>query len=84
MDAARRRAQDAEADAKVRHEPERGIKCRTYPLPVDLGEPTEREYRTASPRLGLPVEILTWRDLETGKVIKVLHRFRVGVHGYDA
>ena len=62
-------------------EPEPGIKAASYPLP-DLGPPDEREYRTASPVLGLPTEILTWRDKETGKQV-VLHRFRVGIHGFD-
>lgn len=82
LDALRRHAQDVEADAKARHMPEPGIFCNSYPLPTDLGEPDEREYRTASPRLGLPTEILTWRDKDTGKKT-VIHRFRVGVHGFD-
>ena len=82
LDAARQQAQSIQSLALAAGQPEPGIFCRSHPLP-DLGEPTEREYRTASPRLGLPVEILTWRDPETGKVIKVFHRFRVGIHGFD-
>ena len=83
LDAARRQAQEKVRLALACGQPEPGIFCRSHPLPEDLGEPTEREYRTASPRLGLPVEILTWRDPNTGKVIKVFHRLRVGVHGFD-
>ena len=81
LDEKRKQAQDAHAHALAVRQPEPGIYCRSYPLP-DLGEPTEREYRTASPVLGLPVEVLTWRDPETGKQT-VIHRFRVGIHGFD-
>ena len=83
LDVARRREQEKGQLALAAGTPEPGIYCRSHPLPADLGEPTEREYRTASPVLGLPVEILTWRDPNTGKVIKVFHRLRVGVHGFD-
>ena len=83
LDETRRRAQSIQSLALSAGQPEPGIFCRSHPLPKDLGEPGEREFRAASPRLGLPVEILTWRDPDTGKVIKVLHRFRVGVHGFD-
>ena len=81
LDEARQRAQSIQSLALAVREPEPGIKCRSYPLP-DLGEPTEREYRAASPVLGLPVEVLTWKDPETGKQT-VIHRFRVGIHGFD-
>ena len=83
LDAARQRAQEKVRLALAVGQPEPGIFCRSHPLPEDLGEPTERDYRTASPVLGLPTEILTWRDPGTGKVIKVIHRLRIGVHGFD-
>ena len=81
LDVARRREQEKVQLALAAGTPEPGIYCRSHPLPADLGEPTEREYRTASPVLGLPVEILTWRDKD-GKQTCV-HRFRVGIHGFD-
>lgn len=81
LDTARRKAQDAEDDAKRSRQPEPGIYCATYPLP-DLGPPTERMYNPASPVLGLPVEVLEWRDKDTGKRT-VIHRFRCRIHGYD-
>ena len=82
LDKALREAQDAVSNAKKLQEPEPGIKCRSYKLPTDLGEPT-CEYRAASPRLHFPVAVYTWRDPETGKVIREIHRFRVGCHGFD-
>ena len=39
-------------------------------------------YNPASPVLGLPTEVLVWRDPETGKRT-VIHRFRVRIHGFD-
>lgn len=81
LDVARRQAQEKVRLALACGQPEPGIFCRSYPLP-DLGEPTEREYRAASPVLRLPVEVLTWKDPDTGKQT-VIHRFRVGIHGFD-
>lgn len=81
LDEARRRAQERYATSLRLREPEPGIKAASYPLP-DLGEPTEHSYRSASPVLGLPVEVLEWRDKDTGKRT-VLHRFRVPIHGFD-
>ena len=82
LDAIRRKAQVADLKAQRLRQPEPGIFCATYPLPAGLGEPTERSYRTSSPVLGLPVEVLEWHDKDTGKRT-VIHRFRVRIHGFD-
>ena len=82
LDEARRQAQEEVRLTLAAGQPEPGIYCRSHPLPEDLGEPTERAYRTASPVLGLPVEVLTWKDPDTGKQT-VIHRFRVGINAFD-
>ncbi len=82
LDEARRQQQEKVRLALAAGQPEPGIYCRSHPLPEDLGEPTERAYRTASPVLGLPVEVLTWKDPDTGRQT-CIHRFRVGIHGFD-
>ena len=63
-------------------EPEPGIKHATYPLPAHLGKPTERMFNPSSPVLGLPTEVLIWRNPVTRKRT-VIHRFRCRIQGFD-